>query len=75
MGAHPGATDTGSFDNTTAVVDARVTDRPEAVAAKTLDDFARGRAASSRTPAPRRGDPLRTGPEPRPQGLLRDIDS
>lgn len=46
MGAHPGATDTGFFDNTTASMDARVTDRPEAVAAKTLDDFARGRAAS-----------------------------
>ncbi|MFD8163904.1 SDR family NAD(P)-dependent oxidoreductase [Streptomyces malaysiensis] len=46
MGAHPGATDTGFFDNTTAVMDPRVTDRPEAVAAKTLDDFARGKAAS-----------------------------
>lgn len=96
MGAHPGATDTGFFDHTTAVMDPRVTDRPEVVAAQTLDDFARGKAASypgrrlhrvsswaprflprtavtrtvaamnrklgttrSRTPAPRRGDPLR----------------
>ncbi|MFE3827608.1 SDR family NAD(P)-dependent oxidoreductase [Streptomyces sp. NPDC059092] len=46
MAAHPGATDTGFFDRTTAVMDPRVTDAPEAVAAKTLDDFARGRAAS-----------------------------
>ncbi|MFF5563700.1 SDR family NAD(P)-dependent oxidoreductase [Streptomyces sp. NPDC012623] len=46
MGAHPGATGTGFFDTTTAVMDPRVTDSPESVAARTLDDFARGRAAS-----------------------------
>ncbi|MEV7423622.1 MULTISPECIES: SDR family NAD(P)-dependent oxidoreductase [unclassified Streptomyces] len=46
MGAHPGATETGFFDSTTAVMDPRVTDSPESVAARTLDDFARGRAAS-----------------------------
>ncbi|MFE3739766.1 SDR family NAD(P)-dependent oxidoreductase [Streptomyces sp. NPDC059096] len=46
MAAHPGATDTGFFDHTTAVMDAKRTDSPTRVAAKTLDDFARGRTAS-----------------------------
>jgi len=46
MGAHPGATETGFFDGTTAKMDPRVTDSPESVAVRTLDDFARGRAAS-----------------------------
>ncbi|WP_045747883.1 SDR family NAD(P)-dependent oxidoreductase [Actinoplanes rectilineatus] len=44
MAAHPGATDTGFFDGTTARM--KVTDSPAAVAAKTLDDYARRRAAS-----------------------------
>lgn len=46
MAAHPGPTATGFFDGTTATMDARVTDSPESVAARTLDDFARGRTAS-----------------------------
>uniref|UniRef100_A0AAU3GVP4 SDR family oxidoreductase n=1 Tax=Streptomyces sp. NBC_01401 TaxID=2903854 RepID=A0AAU3GVP4_9ACTN len=46
MAAHPGATATGFFDNTTAVMDPGRTDTPGAVAAKTLDDFARGRTTS-----------------------------
>ncbi|MDX8147377.1 SDR family oxidoreductase [Lentzea sp. BCCO 10_0061] len=46
MAAHPGATDTGFFDGTTATMDPRVTDSPESVAARTLDDYARGRIAS-----------------------------
>ncbi|MGI5500720.1 SDR family NAD(P)-dependent oxidoreductase [Lentzea sp. CA-135723] len=46
MAAHPGATDTGFFDGTTATMDPRATDSPESVAIRTLDDFARGRAAS-----------------------------
>ena len=46
MAAHPGATDTGFFDGTSATMDPRVTDSPESVAARTLDDFARGRTAS-----------------------------
>ncbi|MGM1060399.1 SDR family NAD(P)-dependent oxidoreductase [Saccharothrix sp. Mg75] len=46
MVAHPGATATGFFDGTTAVMDPRVTDSPAYVAARTLDDFARGRTAS-----------------------------
>ncbi|MFI6699526.1 SDR family NAD(P)-dependent oxidoreductase [Streptomyces sp. NPDC050509] len=46
MVAHPGATDTGFFDNTTAVMDAKRADSPTRVAAKTLEDFARGRTAS-----------------------------
>ncbi|MET8758710.1 SDR family oxidoreductase [Lentzea sp. NPDC004782] len=46
MAAHPGATATGFFDGTTATMDARVTDSPESVAARTLDDFARGRVTS-----------------------------
>ncbi|MET9227873.1 SDR family oxidoreductase [Lentzea sp. NPDC003310] len=46
MGAHPGATETGFFDGTTAKMDPRVTDSAESVAVRTLDDFARGRTAS-----------------------------
>ncbi|MFJ5987060.1 SDR family NAD(P)-dependent oxidoreductase [Lentzea sp. NPDC092896] len=46
MAAHPGATDTGFFDGTTATMDPRVTDSPESVAARTLDDYTRGRVAS-----------------------------
>ncbi|WP_033337874.1 SDR family NAD(P)-dependent oxidoreductase [Catenuloplanes japonicus] len=46
MAAHPGATATGFFDGTTATMDPRVTDSPDRVAAKTLDDFARGRLNS-----------------------------
>ncbi|MDP9793858.1 short-subunit dehydrogenase [Catenuloplanes nepalensis] len=46
MAAHPGATDTGFFDGTTATMDPRVTDSPERVAARTLDDFACGRLNS-----------------------------
>ncbi|MFI5937399.1 SDR family NAD(P)-dependent oxidoreductase [Actinoplanes sp. NPDC051494] len=46
MAAHPGATATGFFDGTTATMDPRFTDTPRSVAARTLDDFARGRAAS-----------------------------
>lgn len=42
MAAHPGATDTGFFDGTTASMNPRFTDAPADVAAKTLDDFARG---------------------------------
>ncbi|SFJ58379.1 SDR family NAD(P)-dependent oxidoreductase [Amycolatopsis sacchari] len=46
MAAHPGAVDTGFFDGTTATIDPRFADSPESVAAKTLDDFARGRTVS-----------------------------
>ncbi|MGN9782264.1 SDR family NAD(P)-dependent oxidoreductase [Nonomuraea sp. ZG12] len=45
MAAHPGATDTGFFSRTTASMDPKA-DTPESVAANTLDDFARGLAAS-----------------------------
>ncbi|MET2716826.1 SDR family oxidoreductase [Streptomyces harbinensis] len=46
MAAHPGPTDTGFFDGTTASMDPRSTDSPAGVAAGTLDDFARGRSLS-----------------------------
>lgn len=46
MAAHPGQTATGFFDGTTAEMNARLADSPESVAARTLDDFARGRVAS-----------------------------
>jgi uncharacterized protein len=46
MAAHPGATDTGFFDRTTASMDPKTTDTPAGVAAGTLDDFARGRSVS-----------------------------
>ena len=46
MAAHPGAIATGFFDGTTATIDARVADSPESVAARTLDDYTRRRAAS-----------------------------
>ncbi|MFG3256699.1 SDR family NAD(P)-dependent oxidoreductase [Streptomyces sp. NPDC048172] len=42
MAAHPGATATGFFDGTTATMDPRFTDRPERVAARTLDAYAKG---------------------------------
>ncbi|WNV86535.1 SDR family oxidoreductase [Umezawaea sp. Da 62-37] len=46
MAAHPGAVATGFFDGTTATIDPRRADTPERVAARTLDDFARGRHVS-----------------------------
>lgn len=46
MAVHPGPTDTGFFDGTTASMDPKATDTPAAVAARTLDDFARGRSVS-----------------------------
>ncbi|KOX25969.1 dehydrogenase [Saccharothrix sp. NRRL B-16348] len=46
MAAHPGAIATGFFDGTTATIDPRAADTPDAVAARTLDDYARRRAAS-----------------------------
>ena len=46
MAAHPGPVGTGFFDGTTAKMDPRTTDTPEAVAAGTLDDFASGKHAS-----------------------------
>lgn len=46
MAAHPGAVATGFFDGTSASVDPRAVDTPEYVAARTLDDYARRRAAS-----------------------------
>ncbi|MFJ3360353.1 MULTISPECIES: SDR family NAD(P)-dependent oxidoreductase [Streptomyces] len=46
MAAHPGATATGFFDRTTASMNPKFTDAPADVAARTLDDFARGRAVS-----------------------------
>ncbi|OWA11624.1 dehydrogenase [Streptomyces sp. CS113] len=46
MAAHPGATATGFFDRTTASMNPKFTDDPADVAARTLDDFARGRAVS-----------------------------
>ncbi|MGW6240610.1 SDR family NAD(P)-dependent oxidoreductase [Streptomyces sp. NPDC055094] len=42
MAAHPGATATGFFDGTTATMNPAFTDRPERVAARTLDAFAKG---------------------------------
>lgn len=46
MAAHPGATDTGFFDRTTASMDPRFTDTPASVATRTFDDFSRGRSVS-----------------------------
>ncbi|GAA2512434.1 SDR family NAD(P)-dependent oxidoreductase [Winogradskya humida] len=46
MAAHPGATDTGFFDGTTAEMVAGRTDTTASVAARTLDDYTRRRAAS-----------------------------
>jgi short-subunit dehydrogenase len=46
MGAHPGSTDTGFFDGTSAVMDPKSTDTPASVATRTLDDFARQKIAS-----------------------------
>ncbi|ONI74027.1 dehydrogenase [Kribbella sp. ALI-6-A] len=45
MAAHPGAVATGFFDGTTATMDPNA-DTPDTVAADTLDDYARRRAAS-----------------------------
>ncbi|AEW98483.1 SDR family NAD(P)-dependent oxidoreductase [Streptantibioticus cattleyicolor] len=42
MAAHPGATDTGFFDTSSATMNPAFTDAPEHVAAKTLDAFAKG---------------------------------
>lgn len=46
VAAHPGPTDTGFFDRTTARMDPRTMDAPADVAAASLDDFARGRSRS-----------------------------
>lgn len=46
MAAHPGAIATGFFDGTSATIDPRAADAPATVAARTLDDYARRRAAS-----------------------------
>ncbi|WP_199443743.1 SDR family NAD(P)-dependent oxidoreductase [Umezawaea beigongshangensis] len=46
MAAHPGAVATGFFDGTSATIDPRFADAPDAVAARTLDDYARRRAVS-----------------------------
>ncbi|MBP0457059.1 SDR family NAD(P)-dependent oxidoreductase [Streptomyces montanisoli] len=46
MAAHPGAIATGFFDGTSATIDPRVAEAPATVAARTLDDYARRRAAS-----------------------------
>ncbi|MEQ3552955.1 SDR family oxidoreductase [Pseudonocardia nematodicida] len=46
MAAHPGATATGFFDRTSHTMDAAAADPADRVAARTLDDFARGRPAS-----------------------------
>ncbi|HWU57596.1 MAG TPA: SDR family oxidoreductase [Microbacteriaceae bacterium] len=46
MVAHPGATATGFFDGTSAVMEPKAADSPESVATRTLDDFARGKTAS-----------------------------
>ncbi|GAA5133850.1 SDR family NAD(P)-dependent oxidoreductase [Pseudonocardia adelaidensis] len=45
MAAHPGAVATGFFDGTSATIDPAA-DAPEVVASRTLDDYARRRAAS-----------------------------
>ncbi|SDF83193.1 hypothetical protein SAMN05216553_103486 [Lentzea fradiae] len=45
MTVHPGAVATSFFDGTSAVVHP-IADRPETVAARVLDDFAKGRATS-----------------------------
>ncbi|WP_053616552.1 SDR family oxidoreductase [Nocardiopsis sp. NRRL B-16309] len=45
MGSYPGATDTGFFDGTAATMSPKAVS-PHRVAARTLDDFARGRTAS-----------------------------
>lgn len=46
MAAHPGGTDTAFFAGTTHTMDRRFVDSPDAVARRTLDDFARGRSVS-----------------------------
>lgn len=46
MAAHPGAIATGFFDGTSATIDPRAADAPATIAARTLDDYARRRAAS-----------------------------
>jgi short-subunit dehydrogenase len=46
MAAHPGPVATGFFDGTTVTTHAGLTDSPESIAVRTLDDFMRGRAAS-----------------------------
>ncbi|GAA4530843.1 SDR family NAD(P)-dependent oxidoreductase [Amycolatopsis samaneae] len=46
MAAHPGPVATGFFDGTSATINPAVADKPEAVAARTLDDYARRRAVS-----------------------------
>jgi short-subunit dehydrogenase len=45
MASHPGPIDTGFFDGTTATMQAGA-DTPERIAVRTLDDYARRRAAS-----------------------------
>jgi len=46
MAAHPGAISTGFFDGTDVTIDPRAADTPERIAARTLDDFARGKQVS-----------------------------
>ena len=46
MAAHPGAIRTGFFDGTTAKINPAFADTPASVAARTLNDFARGRTVS-----------------------------
>ncbi|PRX90013.1 SDR family NAD(P)-dependent oxidoreductase [Allonocardiopsis opalescens] len=53
MAAHPGPVDTGFFDATTAEIDPQA-DSAESVAARTLDDFTRGRTNSYPGKASRR---------------------
>lgn len=45
MASHPGPIDTGFFDGTTAAMQANA-DTPQRIATRTLDDYAKGRAAS-----------------------------
>ncbi|BBY64032.1 SDR family NAD(P)-dependent oxidoreductase [Mycolicibacterium helvum] len=45
MACHPGPIDTGFFDGTTATMQPNA-DAPQRIAARTLDDFAKGRVAS-----------------------------
>ena len=45
MACHPGPVNTGFFEGTTAVMQAGA-DAPQRIASRTLDDFAKGRAAS-----------------------------
>ena len=46
MAVNPGAIATGFFDGTTAEIDTAAADRPETIAARSLDDYARRRTVS-----------------------------